>query len=60
MNPERENTKPPLGIKPRYIWLHERRRELFDAMERYYINDMIIPLVWVNEHNNILRELGKG
>jgi hypothetical protein len=27
-------SKPPLGLKPRYIWLEERRDDLIAAIER--------------------------
>lgn len=48
------NTKPPLGVKPRY--LHDSLREvnLFQAIKRYLDADIEIPIEWVQEYNELL------
>lgn len=46
---EEKDKKPPLGIEPRYI--HEKRRieEIFAAMRRYTLAQMVIPIEWIEE-----------
>ena len=38
--------KPPLGLRPRIIWLNEREMELLEAMERYEKAGKEIPEMW--------------
>lgn len=46
-------SKPPLGLKPKYIHNKARIKEILDAMERYSYQRFPIPIEWVEE----LREL---
>ena len=46
-------SKPPLGLKPKYIHDKARVEEILDAMERYSYQRFPIPIEWVEE----LREL---
>lgn len=41
--------KPPLGLRPRIIWLNEREIELLEAMERYEKAGKEIPEMWSME-----------
>lgn len=38
--------KPPIGLRPRIIWLNEREMELLEAMERYEKAGKEIPEMW--------------
>lgn len=38
--------KPPIGLRPRIIWLNEREMELLEAMERYEKAGKEIPILW--------------
>ena len=42
-------TRPPLGVKPRWMHDSERAKELLDAIERYTDANMSIPKKWINE-----------
>jgi hypothetical protein len=45
------NNKPPLGVKPTYLWIEDRLREIELAIDiRIYTNDPI-PIEWVVERN---------
>ena len=46
--------KPPIGLKPRYIWECERKLEIFEAMRRYSEAQMPIPIEWIEELKNLL------
>lgn len=48
-----EQKAPPLGLKPKWIHDLQRRREIFEAMERYSDAGKPIPREWIDE----LREL---
>lgn len=41
--------KPPIGLKPYYVWRSERIGEIVSAMERYAAASVPIPLSWVKE-----------
>lgn len=46
--------KPPIGLKPKYIWECERKLEIFEAMRRYSDAQMPIPIEWIEELKNLL------
>ena len=43
---QQKNEKPPIGLRPRIIWLNEREIELLEAMERYEKAGKEIPETW--------------
>ena len=53
------DTKPPIGLKPR--WLHDAHRiqEILDAMRRYSDAEIVIPSEWVDELNGLINNLYK-
>ena len=51
---EAGNTKPPIGILPKAIHNSKRYTEVCEAIVRYYQAGMPIPIVWVEEHNELL------
>lgn len=38
--------KPPIGLRPRIIWLNEREMEITEAIERYQEVGKEVPEVW--------------
>ncbi len=50
-------TKPPLGLKPKYINDEERLSEIESAFERYINEDKQIPSIWVEEHLSLITPL---
>ena len=44
-----DTKKPPVGLRPKYIWERERILEIFDAMRRYSTEEMPIPSEWIDE-----------
>lgn len=53
--------KPPLGCKPRFIWVEHRVGELSDAIGRYADDSARMPVEWVielQEHLTWLKERG--
>jgi hypothetical protein len=49
--------KPPLGPRPRWIWIEERIKELGTAISLRIGTAFPIPSVWVDERNQLLMEL---
>lgn len=50
--------KPPLGIRPKYIWVLERVREIQEALLRYHEENKDYPDEWIIElveHTRYLR-----
>ena len=57
---EGENvSKPPLGIKPRMLWLQSRRDEIYNALFRYFAVDKPIPVEWIEEILEIEKSIQK-
>ena len=54
------SSKPPPGIKPRYLWLEERATEVKKAILRYAEAGLAVPFEWVVEWNNLQKELGRS
>ena len=50
-------TKPGFGIMPKYIWIENRIDEIFDAMWQYREGKYIIPIEWVEELVDHLKEM---
>lgn len=42
-------TKPPIGLKPRYLHDMMRFREIAAAMKRYSVSKLPVPQEWVEE-----------
>lgn len=58
--PVRYDEKPPIGIKPRYIYDGERLREILNAMDRYSKASKHIPGEWIDELRDLINELIGG
>lgn len=43
---QQKNEKPPIGLRPRIIWLNEREMEILEAMDRYEKAGKEIPVLW--------------
>lgn len=41
--------KPPIGLRPRIIWLNEREMEICEAIERFEKAGEEIPIMWREE-----------
>lgn len=50
-------TKPPLGIVPRNIFLHQRNIEILKAAQRCLEANCLIPNEWLYELQNNLEEI---
>lgn len=46
-------SKPPIGVKPRYIHDEQRSRDLTEAIVRYLNEGLTIPSEWVDEYNEL-------
>ena len=46
--------KPPIGIKPKYIWEQERFDDIFRAISEYYNAGLKIPVEWIEEYNELI------
>lgn len=53
-----ETNKPPLGLMPRCTHKRMRFQDICDAIVRYYSSNLEIPIVWVEEYNELLKEIG--
>jgi hypothetical protein len=49
------DNKPPIGVIPKSMWDEKRLFELRSAINRYADSFNIIPLKWVEEYNEILK-----
>lgn len=49
-------TKPPLGLMPRYLWERKRRYEVGKAISRYVEADKSIPVEWLDEYNELVQK----
>lgn len=47
--------RPPIGIKPKYVWKEERKRELLQAIIRYGEASKQVPEKWIKEFNEYCR-----
>lgn len=51
---EETYVKPPLGIVPKFIKDAERLTEIQEAITRYMNVDAVIPIEWIQEHNELV------
>lgn len=52
-----ENTnRLPIGLPPIYIWKANRLKDLSEAINRYYIRHLEVPVEWVEEYNHLIKE----
>lgn len=51
--------KPPLGLRPRFVAMEDRIKEINEAIERYRQAHKDIPVEWLNEKNSITGELDR-
>ena len=49
--------KPKPGIRPRWILAKERIAEIVSAMIRYSESNMVIPVEWLYEYNELAEYL---
>jgi len=49
-----ENTKPPIGVVPKYIWDERRRKQLKESITRYLDADLKVDEEWVKEYNQLI------
>tara|TARA_B110000902_G_C14018687_1_gene479441 strand:+ start:100 stop:273 length:174 start_codon:yes stop_codon:yes gene_type:complete len=47
--------KPPVGLRPKYISDAERLEEVKAAIVRYFNAELEIPVLWVEEYNNLIK-----
>jgi hypothetical protein len=47
--------KPPVGLRPKYISDAERLEEVKAAIVRYFNAELEIPILWVEEYNNLIK-----
>ena len=53
----RQAEKSPLGIEPRAQWKATRLDNLRAAIDRYMVGGMQIPIHWIEEYNELIKEL---
>lgn len=46
--------KPPIGLKPRFIVVEERLKDIVSAMVRFSEANMLIPPEWIEEYNELV------
>lgn len=49
--------RPPLGLMPRVIWEEQRMNQIKAAIDRYGDAEMIIPIEWVDEWNELSKKV---
>ena len=54
-----KSTKPPLGLKPRFIHDEQRLGEVKTAIIRYYESSKKLPLEWIEEYNELIDSVEK-
>jgi len=47
------NSKPPIGLRPKWGAQQERYFEVCEAISRYYNAGLKIPLEWIKEYNEL-------
>lgn len=51
--------KPPLGLKPRNLFLEERLSDIKRAINEYFEANQEVPTVWIKEYNDVCSLLNK-
>ena len=54
---EKGSIKPPIGIKPRWVWERERLVSLEEATQRYVAAGFTVPPEWFEEFIELKRKL---
>ena len=49
-----ETKRPPLGLVPKWVRDKERFAEVCEAISRYYNEEYVIPISWVEEYNELV------
>ena len=49
--------KPPIGIKPEYLWKQGRMFELIECIARYSTSNLSVDGKWINELGRLIIEL---
>lgn len=49
--------KPPIGIIPKKIWIEQRINEIRRAVNEYINAGMRVNVEWIEEYNQLLKEL---
>jgi len=52
--------KPPIGLMRRQEWIECRIDDIYHAINRYRESQYLVPLEWVEELAEHLREMRKG
>lgn len=52
--------KPPLGVKPRFVWDAERLQDLKDAMIRALSANWPLEPEWIEEYEELISRLPIG
>ena len=52
----KENDKPSLGVMPKSIWDRKRIASLKEGIKNYLDADKPIPVDWVTEYNDLVKE----
>ncbi|MCA0447665.1 MAG: hypothetical protein LCH54_15695 [Bacteroidetes bacterium] len=58
MNNNTALPKPPIGLKPKRIFLEERLEAICAAILRYQVSELMVPKEWSDEYEEIMRYLG--
>ena len=51
-----ENTKPLIGLMPKFLWDSERPADIISAINRYLEEEKEIPLEWIKEYNDLIKK----
>ena len=54
MNEYNAYPKPPLGLRPRFVYEQQRIDEIEEAMVRYIGAAKEIPVEWLEERNSLI------
>ncbi|WP_038692892.1 hypothetical protein [Paenibacillus stellifer] len=46
--------KPPIGLRPRFVWEYERIKEISAAIRRCASANHNIPTDWIEEYNELI------
>lgn len=51
--------KPPIGLMPKQLHLKQRLEDIKLATKRYFDSSCEVPLKWIAEYNEILKQLSE-
>lgn len=54
-----ESTKPPIGLKPKFVNRIERIQEIKEVTVRYLNANRELPIEWVEEYNELIELTSK-